>query len=127
LLDSWKTRAASLCKVCLAIIEGLRPPENEYKFRFDPKKIHSASMEYLQLSLQIRPRSTRTVSPGFHDFVNMPVYQRGGMAIERMHSAYKESCGGEDSEYLGRQTFVQLTQMMTKRGECQTGLAMYYV
>jgi hypothetical protein len=69
-------------------------------------------MEYLQQYLQIRPGSTRTVSLGGHDFVNMPVYQRGGMAVERMHSAYKESCGGEDSDYLGKQTFLELTQMI---------------
>jgi hypothetical protein len=119
-------RAFSLRKLCSVIIEGLPPPEKEYKFRVDPTKIRSA-MEYLQQSLQIRPGSTRTVSCGGHAFINMPVYQRGGMAVEKMHSAYKESCGGEDSDYLGKHTFCELTKMMTKRGECQTGLSTYFV
>jgi hypothetical protein len=119
-----RRKYTSLRKVFTVIQAGNSPPRQEYTYRVPPEIVIGA-LEYVMNALQVVPGASRNITFGDYGFRCMPVYERGGWAISKIFEGYKTSWGRED--HIGRDTFSQLTQLLTKRGESQTGLSTYYV
>jgi hypothetical protein len=97
-----------------------------YIYRVDPRKLISG-LDYLTTKLPYRPGMTRSMRVGGFTFHFLPVYQRGGKSLDNLFAEYKTSQQNISQPYLGEKSFVELTKMMTKKGQSKTGLSTYYV
>lgn len=78
---------ASLRRTYDILLDGQRLPKHDYSFRVDANKI-SATMQFMQNTLQLKPGYTRNVSLAGYDFEAMPVYQRGGRTSDELFMTY---------------------------------------
>ena len=119
-----KVQFASLRKVFQVLKRGRGVPKHNYTYRIDSTKL-STAITFLQGSLCVKPGVTRDVSIAGNTFKNMPVDERGGKSIESINEAYNNSFA--EGERVGRDTFVDLTKLLTKKGESKAGLSTYYI
>jgi hypothetical protein len=119
-----RRKYTSLRKVFKVIQAGNAPTQQEYTYCVPPEIVIGA-LEYVMNTLQVVPGASRNITLGDYGFQCMPVYERGGWAISKIFEGYKISWGREDP--VGRDTFSQLMQLLTKCGESQTSLSTYYV
>lgn len=121
-----KKRISNCRKIFSVLTSGKGIPRYNYTFRVDPKKLAHA-MEFLQSKLKLKPGVARDVSIAGHRFVNMPVYERGGLPLKRLYATYKEAFKDEDVALIGRDLFFDVAKLLTKRGEAKAGLSTYYI
>lgn len=115
---------SSLRKTYKVLRSGKSVPRHNYTFRIDAEKIEN-TISFLQESLQLKPGCTRNVKVGGHLFKNIPVYIRGGITAQYLFDTYVDSVGQD--KHVGRTTFFELTNLLTKRGEIKAGLSTYYI
>jgi len=99
-------------------------PKHNYTYQIDSTKL-STAITFLQESLCVKPGVTRDVRIAGNTFKNMPVYERSGKNIESINEAYNNTFA--EGERVGRDTFVELTKLLTKKGESKAGLSTYYI
>jgi hypothetical protein len=120
-------RFASLRKTHAVLAKGLPLPASTYKYRV-PTELLKVAVEFLTSTLSARPGVTRNVKFSNHVFRNMPVYIRGGDPIrENLYKEYGRCQREEGAKAIGKHTFEELTKLLTKKGECKTGLSTYYI
>ena len=119
-----KDQFASSREVFQVLRRGRGVPKQNYTHQIDSIKL-STAMTFLQETLCVKPGVTRDVRITGDTFKNMPVYKRGGKSIESINDAYNIIFS--EGERVGRNTFVELTKLLTKKGESKAGLSVYYI
>jgi len=119
-----KVQFTSLRKVFQVLKRGRGVPKHNYTYRIDSTKL-STAITFLQESRCVKPGVTRDVRIAGNTFKNMPVYERGGKNIESINEAYNNTFA--EGERVGRDIFVELTQLLTKKSESKAGLSTYYI
>ena len=118
-----KVKYASLSKIFSHIAAGEKIPKHNYTFRVDGEKI-SSLINTIQDALQIKPGLIRDITIGSHKFTNLPVYKTESKSQINVYDNYKFLTPKEYQ--LGRTTFLDVTKLLTKRGEAKAGLSTYY-
>ena len=120
-----KLKFASSRKVFEVLKRGRGVPKHNYKYRIDSTKL-STAISFIQGSLCVKPGVVRDVNVAGNTFKNMSVYERGGKSMESIFEAYSNTFEDKD-ERVGRDTFIELLKLLTKKGESKAGLSTYYI
>ena len=104
---------------------GTALPKRQYPFRVDPSCV-ATCIQYLQGQLPIIAGKTRNVKVDGNMFKNLPVYSRGGKAIEKLCQDYHRVFPDKKCR-IGQRNFSKVVRMLCKKGTMETGLSSYFV
>ena len=98
------------------------PVSNHTVTRIDDVKLISA-IDFLLNVLEPKPGIVRSMTVFGHYFSSMPVLERGGKSKSVLFEKYKN----KRENHLGRDTFVGLVDLLSRKSKIYTGLSTYFV
>lgn len=119
-----KVQFASLHKTFQVLKRGRAVPKHNYTYRIDSAKL-STAVTFIQGSLCVKTCVVRDVCIAGNKFKNMSVYERGDKSIESINEAYNSTF--PEGKRVERDTFVELTKLLTKKGESKVRVSTYFI
>ena len=100
-------------------------PKRKYPFRVNPSSV-ATCIQNLQGRLPIIAGKTRNVEVDGNIIKNLPIYSRGGKAIEKLCQDYHRVF--PDKKFrIGQRNFSKVVRILCKKGTIEIGLSFYFV
>ena len=83
-------------------------------------------MQNLREKLHLKAGRLRNVTIASNNLIFLPVYERGGKALEGTFKTYKDAL--PEGEYtVGKQTFNDIVKLLTMCGDSKYDVSTYYI
>ena len=115
-----RVRTKSSKQLFEKLARGEEIPTSTYSYRVEPRKLDGA-VRFLESVLELKPGATRTIRIGDTRIKGMPILSREGRTDGSLFDLYKKVTG--DDYLLGRHTFIDILQALTKKDQIKTGVS----